>query len=77
MLNPKYVDSTKHYVVSGVKEIGDYIYILMINMSGQTLIKRVKSDNSEIKFVVRPKEETITNFWEDPTQHEYKYIHTL
>ena len=76
MLNPKTVNVTKGFIVSGVKEIGDYTYVLQIDLSGQTIIKRVKSDNSEIKFVEKT-EGTIENFWTDPTVHTYKWIYEV
>ncbi len=76
MLNPKTVDVTKGFITSGVKEIGSYIYVLMIDLSGQTIIKRVKSDNTEIKFVERTSG-SIDDFWLDPTVHTYKWIHEV
>lgn len=76
MIEPKTIDVTKGFITSGVKEIGNYIYILMIDLSGQTIIKRVKSDNTEIKFVERT-EGTIDAFWADPTVHIYKWIHEV
>ena len=78
MLNPKTVDVTKGFVTSGVKEIGEYIYILLIDLAGQTIIKRVKSDNSEIKF--RKKSgQSIEDFWATPDGSGivYKWIHEI
>ena len=76
-LNPVSVDVTKNFTTSGVKEIGDYLYALLINAgNGQTLIKRVKTDNSEIKFVLRTTQ-TIADFWTDPTVHTYNYINKI
>ncbi len=75
-LNPKTVNVTKGFITSGVKEIGDYTYVLQIDLSGQAIIKRIKSDNSEIKFVEMT-EGTIDTFWTDPTTHEYKWIHKV
>ena len=69
MIAPKSVDVTKGFIVSGVKEQGSYLYVLLIDLSGQTLIKRVKTDNSEIKFAQKTSG-TINNFWADPTIHE-------
>ena len=76
MIEPKTIDVTKGFITSGVKEIGSYIYVLMIDLSGQTIIKRVKSDNTEIKFVEMT-EGSIEDFWSDPTVHTYKWIHEV
>ena len=64
-------------IISGVKEIGVYTYVLLINAgNGQTLIKRIKTDNSEIKFALRTTQ-TIADFWSDPTVHTYVWIHQV
>lgn len=76
MINPKGDNITKNFTVSGVKEIGDYTYILLIDFAGLTLIKRIKLDNSEIKYVKKTSG-SIENFWADPSVHEYKYIHKI
>jgi len=76
MFNPKTTDITKNFIISGVKDIGDYTYVLQIDLAGQTIIKRIKTDNSEIKFAQRT-EGTIENFWLDPTVHTYKWIHEV
>ncbi len=74
---PKNVDITKSFTTSGIKEIGDYTYILLLDGgSDLTLIKRVKTDNSEIKFVLRDAQ-SIEDFWLDPTVHTYVWIHQL
>lgn len=77
MINPKTIDVTKGFVTSGVIEAGGYIYILLIDLSGQVLIKRVKADNSEIKFVEKPAEEVLETFWNDYASHTYKWIHEV
>ncbi|GAG78814.1 unnamed protein product [marine sediment metagenome] len=77
MIEPKSVDITKSFTTSGVKEIGEYTYVLLIDGgSSLTLIKRVKLTNSEIKFVKR-EEGTIESFWADPTVHTYVWINSL
>ena len=76
MIKPTTVDVTKGFITSGVKEIGDYMYVLQIDLAGQTIIKRIKSDNSEIKFVEKTSG-SIDDFWSDPTLHTYKWIHEV
>ncbi len=77
MIEPKTVDVTKGFITSGVKEIGSYTYVLLIDLSGQTLIKRVKTDQSEIKFVEKTTG-TIEDFWADPvTSKTYVWIHQI
>lgn len=76
-INPKIVDVTKNFTISGVKEIGVYTYVLLLNAGdGLTLIKRIKTDNSEIKFVLRTTQ-SIADFWSDPTAHTYVWIHLV
>ena len=74
-IRPASVDVTKGFITSGTKEVGDYLYVLLIDMIGQTLIKRVKSDNSEIRFTKMPDETVIETFWADPTLHTYVWIY--
>ena len=76
MLNSKYVNQEKNYITHGVKEIGDYTYVLLIDMAGVSLIKRVKSDNTEILFT-KKESGSIATFWSDPTIHSYNYFYTL
>ena len=73
---PKTVDITKNFITSGVKEVGEYLYVLLIDLAGQTIIKRVKDDNTEIKFTEKTVG-TIEDFWSDPTVHTYKWIHEV
>lgn len=70
-LNPKGVNIDKHFTTSGVKEAGGYTYVLMIDFAGFALIKRINSDESEIKYhsLHDPDLETIDAFWADPTTH--------
>lgn len=76
MINPKGLNIDKSFTVSGIKEIGSYTYVLMIDFAGLTLIKRIIDDESEIKYAKRTTE-TIDNFWADPTAHTYEYINKL
>lgn len=69
-----------HYVVSGIKEVGEYLYILLVAMNGETIIKRVKTDNTTILYA-KMQEEVGTvntnNFWADPTIHTYVYLYQI
>ena len=77
MIEPKSIDLTKNFTTSGVKEIGNYTYVLLIDGgSPLTLIKRIKTDNSEIKFALRVSG-TIDAFWATPAIHDYVWIHKL
>ena len=78
---PKNVDITKSFTISGVKYIGDYIYVLLIDgATDLALIKRVKTDDSEIKFlkVARGSGE-LTTKWANPdaTGMNYVWIHQI
>lgn len=76
MIEPKGLNIDKAFTVSGVKDIGDYTYVLLIDFAGLTLIKRVKSDSTEIKYAKRG-EQSIADFWSDPTLPTYKYINEI
>jgi hypothetical protein len=49
----------------------------MIDFGGLTLIRRIKSDKTEILFAKRPVEDSIEDFWAAAESQEYKYIHQL
>ncbi len=70
-LHPKGINIDKAFTVSGVKEAGGYTYVLMIDFAGFALIKRISSDESEIKYhcLNDPNPESIDAFWADPTTH--------
>ncbi len=71
MLYPKGVNIDRQFTVSGVKEAGGYTYVLLIDFAGLAIIKRINSDESEIKYhcINDPDSETIDNFWADPEVH--------
>lgn len=79
MIEPKGVNLAKAFTISGVKEIGGYTYVLLVDFAGLTLIKRVTSDNSEIKFVKKSSGQSIDDFWANPdaTGLNYTFIHEL
>ncbi len=68
-INPRSVNVTKNFVVSGVKYVGDYIYVLLIDSAQLCIIKRIKTDDSEIKFHLIEEVETIETLWENPESH--------
>lgn len=81
-LEPKGLNIDKAFTVSGVKDIGDYKYVLLIDFAGTALIKRIKTDNSSIKYhcINDPAPESIDDFWSDPEAHTshghgYAWIH--
>ena len=70
------VDVTKNYTTSGIKEIGDYMYVLKIDLKGKAIIQRIKSDNTEIKFYKIPIHELDTR-WANPDAQAYAWIHKV
>lgn len=77
MLKTKYNNPLEGFVVHGVKEIGSYTYVLLVDMTGQTIIKRVATDNSTIMFALKEEGVTIPVFWAGATSHEYKYLYQV
>ena len=77
MIQSKYKNPVPEFVDHGVKESGGYTYVLKIDLIGQTIIQRVKSDNTEILFAAKSSATTIASFWSDPTIHNYTYFHAL
>jgi len=76
MLESGYVNPIKNFQASGIKISGSYEYVLLIDLEGQVLIERVKTDSTEIKFT-KKKTGTIDAFWADPTVHTYVWIHEI
>lgn len=72
------------FIVHGVKTVGSYDYILMVDEEGQTVIMRVAADQSTIKYCVMPKATgtfsemgtVIDAFWVSPDDvaKVYKYL---
>ncbi|HED05271.1 MAG TPA: hypothetical protein ENI61_01145 [Ignavibacteria bacterium] len=75
-LTSRYKNPLPEFVDHGVKEIGNYIYILKIDLSGQAIIKRAQPDGQDISFT-RHTTGTLPDFWTDPTVHVYDYIHKI
>jgi len=72
---------TEDYEVSAVNDAGTYIYILYIaptiKARKRVLIKRIKSDNSELKFVAMATDGDIATFWDDRVTHTYVYANVV
>ena len=76
MLSSKYSNPIENFQASGIKEIGDYTYVLLIDLQGQVLIQRIRSDESGIKFVKKGSQ-TIEAFWANPASYSYIWVHQL
>ena len=76
MINSGYVNPIKNFQSSGIKTVGSYEYVLLIDLAGQVLILRRKDDDTEIKFTKKTTG-TIEAFWADPTAHSYVWIHEV
>lgn len=76
MIQSKYNNPLPNFVNHGIKEIGEYTYVLLIDMVGQTLIKRF-NDPTDIKFALKPDGTSIATFWADPIAHDYDYLYKL
>ena len=46
-------------------------------MTGQTVIKRVKTDSTEIRFVLKDNTETIATFWQEAINKTYTYLYKV
>lgn len=75
-LTSRYKNPLPEFVDHGVKEIGNYFYILQIDLTGQTIIKRAQPNGQDIRFT-KLTTGTIPDFWADPTVHTYNYIHKI
>lgn len=69
MIYPKGVNIDRSFTVSGVKYVGDYIYVLLLDFGNTCLIKRIKTDDSEIKYHVIEEAEPIEIFFANPENH--------
>jgi len=80
MIRAKFTDPTKNFVTHGVQTTGAYTYVLLIDLAGQVLIKRINSTQSEILFTKKTTthaEQSIADYWADPTGYAYSYIFTI
>ena len=75
MIQSKYKNPLPNFVGHGVKTAGNYSYFLLIDMTGQALIQRIKSDSSEILFYKKPVDTSIADFWADPSAYDDSYAY--
>ena len=69
-IRPATVNVMKSLVISGVKYVGNYIYVLLLDAKDLCLIKRIKTDDSEIKYhQIEEEGETIEQFFANPETH--------
>ena len=69
MIYPKGVNIDKSFTTSGVRYVGEYIYVLLLDFGDTCLIKRIKTDDSEIKYHQILSGETIEQFFATPETH--------
>jgi len=83
MIISKYNCPLDNFSIHGVKTISSYDYVLLVDKQGQTLIKRVSSDGTDIKFTKMTITNdttfsdiatTIDNFW-SATIANYTYVY--
>ena len=77
ILKSKYKNPLPEFVTHGAIEAGSYLYILLINMEGKALIRRVKTDNSEILFTLKEDSESIADFWAGRVGKAYVYLYEV
>ena len=85
MLKSEYANPLDCFIPHGIKLIGSYKYVLLIDQKGQTIIERIASDSSTIMFTemttpVTPQTvaDVITAFWAaDVTTYAYVYLFQL
>jgi len=77
MLSSKYANPIDNFQCHGVVTAGGYSYNLLIDLEGQVIIQRIKTDNTEILFAKKPAATTISSFWANRATHTYHYIHAL
>lgn len=78
IITSKYKDPLENFVCHGMKTSGSYNYVLLIDETGQTLIERIKTDNTEILFTRKADATDITAYWAaDFTAYSYTYLHLV
>lgn len=88
MIRSKYGNPLDNFIVHGEKTIsGDTnTYVLLVDETGQALIKKISSDNNTILFseMASPNStqdnviaEAITTFWADPSMGPFYYLFQL
>lgn len=77
MLTSRYKNPIPNFQAHGVKTVGLYQYILLIDLQGSVLIERVKTDNSEILFVKMPEGTDIATYWASADTYTYKYMNQI
>ena len=76
-MRPFSVNIEEAFAIHGVVETVDYIYVLLIDFGANTIIKRVKQDNTEIRFALKDDETSIEDFWANRELETYRYIYEL
>ncbi|KKM84976.1 hypothetical protein LCGC14_1293820, partial [marine sediment metagenome] len=56
--------------------IGSYIYVLLLDFAGLALIKRIKTDDSEIKYYKIPDGDLDAD-WTSPETQTYVWIYLV
>jgi hypothetical protein len=78
MIESKYTDPLENFICHGTKTIGNYLYVLLIDETGQTLIQQVANDQSTILFVRKPNASNIESYWNaDITTYSYTYLYLI
>lgn len=67
MIKSKYLDALSNFVAHGIKTVGDYDYVLLVDQTGQTIIQRIYTDSTEILYCKMP-DTTFTTFAAVKTQ---------
>ena len=73
-MRPFSTNVERSFTNHGVEIDASYTYVLLVDFSGQALIKRVKSDNTEIRFALKADGTDVDTFWANRASEEYKYI---
>jgi len=76
-MRPFSINIEDAFTIHGVVETVDHIYVLMIDFAGTTMIKRVKQDNTEIRFALKEAGTGIEAFWANRELETYRYIYEL
>jgi len=62
-----------NFIATDIATVGDYQYILKVAFGRprQVIIQRVKTDTSEIRFVMMPHDVDIDTYWAGKTGYSY------
>lgn len=86
MLKTKYNSPLDGFVCHGVISNGGFTYVLLVDMTGQALIRRITADQTEMIYSLMPSPNTdnkvqignaIQQFWANYSAGPFQYLFQL